>query len=56
MNIKINLDGKYVRTAKVKKPKLNWTQVLLNKLNKEANILRNKRLLSLQKCKQQYSR
>lgn len=47
--VRVYVEGKYAKTVKYTPAKINLGKVLINKLTKEANILRNKRMLSLQK-------
>lgn len=47
--VEIFQDGVYLRTAKVKKAKIDLGKALINKLTKQGNIIRNNMLLSLQK-------
>lgn len=48
MDIKINVEGKYLRTAKVKKVKIDLGKALIKRLTKKGNYIWNRALLELQ--------
>lgn len=46
--VKIFVEGKYLRTAKVKKEKIDLGKALIKGLTKKGNVIWNSMLLSLQ--------